>query len=237
MKDIKQLQELGFNVTKTKALTTVVEHSKPFDIVTTSGQFASVLNESTNQYSVTFSGLCSSGQIPHDVQLQTPKTLLQSINEAANAKPAQIDVTPTKTSKSTVKFATLSINESYSKDEQASSTYVKVSDTTARKLNSIGSQLEIFVESDFDVYPFDDNGAEFTDGDIEHYIETCPFVDEFAAQLQGGQPNEQQINQLRAQVADDLENIPGLESLDDQGREVIIGKLVAKIVDSAVSKV
>lgn len=219
MKSIEQLTALGFKVTKNKNITTTVEHEKKFVVTENGVIIASILNESTNKYTITFSGLCSDGLVPKEISFDNT-SLLSSINESSNQvinKRVKSRALPPVQHLPTT-FKQILIGETFykemtSKGVEGKIAYKKISETTASKVEGIASILEIFL---------DESDSVFTDYSDQHNM----LTQDQKWDLVFAYPEDTPDLQLRTLFMNDLDFIPGVEDLSDVEKSKMVDELV-----------
>ena len=214
--DCTQLQAMGFKVTKTKELQTVVEHSKPFLVKGTVRNIPATLNEDTNTYTVTFSGYPVQNVLQESIyQPKTP--LLAEINVASNVAPKTESVDAGKSSLSPTSFGELAVGKTFRKLDETAAAYVKVDDTTYKMIgNTIGSVLENYMEGKVQVFTemFDEDFSALTPEQKQDIVNHAP----------AGLSDRQQFIDA---IIDDIDNIAGLETIDDEELEMLLDDLFA----------
>lgn len=213
MKAISQLKTHGFDVTRiTATASTVIEHENLFIVEGTHGPVQAVKNEDTNKYTITFSSLCTSDNVPYEVNMVSC-ALLASINESANQTEQRridaLNVQPA--TKVTVTFKDVWIGETFSKPS-SSSTYIKIDEQSYAKQSSIASTMLMFMEAD-------DN------------VEVDPFnvglTDEQKWDIVFSVPERAAPEDVAKWIMMDLDNIPGVEDLDDRDKHKVANELLA----------
>ena len=209
----------GFSIEKTKDVNTIITHNKPFKLVREGkADFAVPLNEDTGKYSVTIGGYPDNGQISYDVvQYTTP--LLVELNEAANRNVAEQAISDDNDAVITLKsvvFEDVAVNADFFKSEDGSGVkYVKVDETTYVKAgNTIGASIELVASKSDTVFVaemFEDDITSLSVEQKKNIVDHAP---------EGLSPDD-----FAEYVGHDLENIPGLESLDDDDLDQLIQSL------------
>lgn len=215
--DIDKLQTLGFNVTKTKDLQTVVEHGKPFFIKGTNRNIPATLNEDTKAYTVTFSGYPLQNVLQESIyQPKTP--LLAEINVVKPGYNIAETVEAAASSLTSVAFEDLHPGQPFRKlDETVATVYVKVDNTTYKMIgNTIGSVLENYMDGKVEVFTemFDEGFGTLTPEQKQDIVDNAP-------------PSIQDRQGFVDAIIDDIDNIAGLETMEDDELEVLLDELFA----------
>lgn len=216
---IAELNESGFTVTKTQDVNTVIEHSKPFKLVREGkDDYAVPLNEDTNTYAVTIGGYPTNGEIDYNVvQYATP--LIFEINESAKLAVAEEAKSTDNIEREELRdavFEEIALKtEFYKSDDVNSARFVKIDETTYVKAgNTIGTSIELVAKLTDKVFvaeQFDDDIDSLSPEQKQDVVNHAP---------EGLSPDD-----FAEYVGHDLENIPGLESLDDQSLDALIQEL------------
>lgn len=213
--DIEQLKQKGFSIAKTSDVQTVVTHDKPFIVEgTASNEIEAPFNEEAGKYMVTFSGYPVESTLQHGVK-HPEHSLFREIHEAAN-KPVEIveETIESLVHFDAVKFADIEAGQEFRKVEEISGkVYTKVDETSCRvAADSIAGKLDLVVESDAVVFveQVGDYSALSAD-QKQNIVDHAP---------KGLSPNEFSVH-----VAQEIEDIAGLELFSDDELHDLIGEL------------
>lgn len=203
---INELQQQGFDVKRTSKFTTVVTYDKPFNILGESGKIQALSID--NQYSVTFNSLCSKGLLPNDIEhLELPllADLVQKRNKKINEKQTE------RPTYMTVKFADLMENQTFYKDTSAVSQYHKTGDCTYVKESDIAQDFQLIMSSDTEVLV-----------EMDYSMLTPEQKNNIVTSLQKGLSDDQFVDQVSMQ----LENIAGMDTLNDKQLQQLYSELL-----------
>ncbi|MFY0658110.1 MAG: hypothetical protein JXR12_15335 [Neptunomonas phycophila] len=216
--NIQKLRDGGFTIEKTKDVNTVIAHDKPFKLVREGKDDYSVPLDESGKYSVTIGGYPSNGEIDYSVvQYATP--FIFELNESAKQMVVESDESVdniSSVSLKAVKFAELNEKAEFYKTEDGKGTaFMKVDESTYVKAgNTIGASIELVADAKDDVYVAEMLDDEITSLSVEQKKNIVDHAPE------GLSPDD-----FAEYVGHDLENIPGLESLDDEAYEALVHSL------------
>ncbi len=209
---IDELSKLGFVITKTADVQTVIEHTKPFLIQGSESEVDAPYNDVTEKYTVTFSGYPVANNLQenirqpiiplfaeiHNTEIQSTK---QEQEELADKSPKLIETT----------FGEIDVDGVFlrSSDFATNRPYVKVDNTSCKRDgDSIASVLETVLSQDEVVYI--EQLEEMTDTDYNTLSPEQKNNIIFAA---SDGLSEHEFNEFAAM---ELENIAGMEALEDE---------------------
>lgn len=205
---ISQLKEHGFTVRKTADLQTIVAHDKPFIVHGENGVYRVPLKE--GKYEVTFAGMSSNGVVPFLIEqtafpflldLQTKHAERQRIVESQTGSPSRQTLT-------SVAFSKLKEGQHFFKDEVKSAKYRKTGDSTYTKCSQLTEGFELIAEAEMTVF------VEYENIDIGL---TPEQKQDIVASIPAGLSRFEFDETLGMMI----EDIPGLEVLDDEALEAL----------------
>jgi len=208
---IAQLKQQGFDVSKTRDLTTVISHTTPFNIHGHNGvQTATATN---SRYSVVFEGLCTNGAIPVDVQLSKFPLIQNAIQQHKEPTVPQTR----KAVYETVDFADVENGVSFRKPSDLDKTYRKTSQQSyvveqhSGSTKSLLGQTPLHVTTSFDVI-------------VETFDPTMLTPDQMV-QLVSDWPPGLELSDFAEMVGSSLEDIGGMEMMGNRARQQLVKKL------------
>lgn len=216
--NIQDLRDAGFVVEKTKDVNTIITHSKPFKLVREGKDDFAVPIDEQNEYSVTVGGYPSNHEIDYNVvQYATP--FLFELNESIKHnidKSVETDDNASSLKVNPAIFSDLTESAVFYKTSDGKGTaFVKVDESTYIKAgDTIGASIELVAEATDEVFVVEMLEDETTSLSVEQKKNIVDHAPE------GLSPDD-----FTEYVGHDLENIPGLEDLDDVAYEALVKSL------------
>lgn len=201
---INELVNEGFKVNKTPDLQTEVTHANPFVIHGDNGVYKAHLKE--GQYCITFASMCSNGATPFMIE-QTDYPLLNDV-QARIDEQARIEKEETEQLEEAVGprvqktlFGDLKEGDSFSKDENMTFSYRKTGEHSYQKQSQLVEGFDMIGKSEMEVFVemFDTALTSEQKADIVRHMQPGLNRDMFDEELGMA-----------------IENIPGMEMMDEQ---------------------
>jgi len=215
---IDDLEQRGFTITKTRDVQTILEHSNPFTVKGSERDIPAPFNDTTNKFTVTFSGYPVSNTLQENVRQHT-LPLFNSINELINKLPNEDESTNEASQPNLVEttFGQLDINSEFmrSNDFTKHRPYIKIDNTSCKRNDdSIGSVLETVLSNDEIVY-------------IQPLVEmdySALSPDQKRSIVHAAQEglSESEFNEY---AANELEDVAGVETLEEDAYADLIEEL------------
>lgn len=214
---VEELKQQGFSVKKTRDVQTIIEHKESFFVKGSAGDVKSPYNDETGTYMVTVSGYETNGQLSESFR-RPHLPFLTSINESAlnaerekNSQQEQVndDSLAEKT------FSELAEGDIFYKADDASSVkFVKIDEIAYRRSDSsIGGSLDLYAKDDDKVFV------------VEMMDDISVLTPEQKQDIVDHTPKGLDHDSFVAHVADEIDNIAGLEMLNDDELSDLIDEL------------
>lgn len=215
--NVEQLKQQGFKISKTHDLQTVVEHAEKFVVQGSAGEIQAPFNDETNTYRVTISGHATNGELTESFK-RPYLPFLATLNEESNRlEAAELErSTEDQTNVVEKSFSDLQEGDTFFKEPNDKAVqYVKLDEVSYKRSDSsIASSLSQIAKSEDSVFVIEmtDDMAALTPEQKQNIVDHVP---------EKGLGKEQ----FTSFVIDDIDNIAGLEMLDDDGLSDLIDEL------------
>lgn len=215
--NVEQLKQQGFKISKTHDLQTVVEHAEQFVVQGSAGEIKAPFNDETNTYRVTISGHATNGELTESFK-RPYLPFLATLNEESNRLEAQaLEQQATNTTNVVQKkFSELEEGDTFFKESSETATaYVKLDEVSYKRSDSsIASSLNQIAKLNDSVFvvEMDDSMEMLSPEQKRNIVDHVP---------EKGLDKEH----FTSFVIDDIDNIAGLEMLNDDQLSDLIDEL------------
>lgn len=214
---LDELKQLGFSIKKTRDVQTVVEHKELFYVRGSAGEIKAPFNEDTGTYMVTISGYPSNNQLSEAFKRPYLPFLSMINEEVANREHQQVEQAAQQNMPKLVatQFSKLEEGANFFKQfDENSTSFIKIDEMSYRRADeTIGSALELYAKESDEVFV------------IEMMDDISVLTPEQKQDIVDHTPKGLDHDEFSAHVADEIDNIAGLELLSDEELSDLIDEL------------